>query len=434
MSVWAGWKRRQAGLGAALLLIGAGLANAATGTQKVAEIPPTVRIPVGPLGFVAPSPAYLNLRYALTTLHFVDNGHLLFTFHVNGLMKRIPNDDADDHDQVIHAEVVDIASGKVTEQTDWRMHDRQVYLWALNDGKFLVRSKNSLYLTDSKLQLRPYLTFDTPLQAIELSPDRKLMLIEVEKIAPPEPAAKVDGPSLANTGLPSDTDMPVAPRPKHTEMILLQPGEKTAIASSEARHAFILPLNHDGFIEQLEGKDPNQWLLRKNYLKGDSRDFGTIRSACAPDLEPLSESVVLTVHCAPNRTLGNHEVTAVSIDKGILWKDEWSDKYTWSNFESATDGSRFAFESIEMSRPMGTLDTPDEDNVKGQPVGVFDTESGKLELVENASPVLSGGRNYALSSDGRRFAILRDGAIEIYDLPPVAAGEPATNRADAKKK
>jgi hypothetical protein len=56
--------------------------------------------------------------------------------------------------------------------------------------------------------------------------------------------------------------------------------------------------------------------------------------------------------------------------------------------------------------------------VQGQMVGVFDTETGKLQLVKNATPALSAGHNYALTADGSRFAILRDGALEVYDLPP----------------
>jgi hypothetical protein len=51
--------------------------------------------------------------------------------------------------------------------------------------------------------------------------------------------------------------------------------------------------------------------------------------------------------------------------------------------------------------------------------GVYDTESGKLVLVKDASPVLTAGQNVALSPDGKRFAVLRNGAIEVYDLPPV---------------
>jgi hypothetical protein len=41
---------------------------------------------------------------------------------------------------------------------------------------------------------------------------------------------------------------------------------------------------------------------------------------------------------------------------------------------------------------------------------------------------LSAGQNFALSADGRRFAILRNGAIEVYDLPPVEAAAPRTGK------
>jgi hypothetical protein len=65
---------------------------------------------------------------------------------------------------------------------------------------------------------------------------------------------------------------------------------------------------------------------------------------------------------------------------------------------------------------------------------VYDTESGKLVLVRDASPVLTAGQNVALSLDGKRFAILRNGAIEVYDLPPVTPAAPKKAEMVAKKK
>jgi hypothetical protein len=52
-------------------------------------------------------------------------------------------------------------------------------------------------------------------------------------------------------------------------------------------------------------------------------------------------------------------------------------------------------------------------------VGVFDTITGEVRIVKNASPVSSAGQNFALSPDATRFAILKDGAVEVYDLPPL---------------
>jgi len=82
------------------------------------------------------------------------------------------------------------------------------------------------------------------------------------------------------------------------------------------------------------------------------------------------------------------------------------------------------YESVQVSRPISTFDALYPEDIQAQIAGVYDTESGKLVLVRDASPVLTAGQNVALSPDGTRFAILRNGAIEIYDLPPVSAPPP----------
>lgn len=412
----------------AVVLVASAIARASKSDQPP-EIAPTARIALGPLGFIAPSPAYISLRYAMSTLNFIDNNHLLFTFRSHDLMPRIPGDDPTDKDQIIHAEVLEIASGKILQQADWRMHDREQYLWPLNDGKFLVRQRNSLFLADSRLELHPYLTFDTPLQAIEISPNRKLMLIEVQKMEAPGKTSTDDALLFA-----PDDEQQAIQRRKHTELFVVKPGDRTVIAESEATHAVDMALNDDGFLQALQGKQPNQWVLRKTYFHGNPKEFGTVHSSCMPSMRPLSETVVLAVHCSANRMEGNKVVTAVSTDKGILWIEQWQEKYVWPHFAFSTDGTRFAYESLEMNHDVGLLDGFGEEDVKGQPVGVFDTESGKLELVRDASPILTGGTNYALSDDGRRFAILRDGAIEVYDLPPVPVETAKVEKVEKKGK
>ena len=118
---------------------------------------PDLRIPVEPLGYMAPSSFYLTARLSSISLDFIDKDHLLFTFRLPGLMTRLPNEPPDDEDQTIRAVVVELPSGNVTAKTDWRMHDRSRYLWRLAEGRFLVRQRSSLFLTDPSLELRPYL-------------------------------------------------------------------------------------------------------------------------------------------------------------------------------------------------------------------------------------------------------------------------------------
>ncbi|MGC2163337.1 MAG: hypothetical protein WA634_15625 [Silvibacterium sp.] len=421
-----GMRRRwnAAALAAVLLLACVARAD----TKKAAPAPdagpaPVARIAVGPLGFLAPSPAYLNSHLAWASLNFIDDKHLLFTFHVNRLMPRIPDDPAEDDDQMIHADVLEIANGKILQQADWRMHDRGRYLWALKNGEFLVRERNSIFLTDESLELRPYLTFDTDLQAVEISPERGLMLVEVKKLLPPA-QDKAEGDSGAM--VPSLLG-PQEMNGTRTEILMLRPGETTVLANGMVRDPLQVPLLDDGYVNVIEGKTAKQWVIKEDLIDKTMHEIGEVRSACTPQMVTLSEDAVLADNCPVNGGDGT-AVTVLSLSGNVLWRDLWQAKYIWPSFDYAVNGSRFAYESVEANRQVGLLDSLGDTDVVAQPVGVFDTETGKLVLVKDASPILSEGQNFALSADGRRFAILRDGAIEVYDLPPVAAKEPVVEK------
>jgi hypothetical protein len=396
---------------------------AAATRNAVPDPPPTVRIEVGPLGYMAPSRFYLIYRLSSATLDFIDSGHLLFTFRHSGLMTRVPDEPKDDEDQVIRALVIDIASGKVVRETKWRMHDRQAYLWPLSDGKFLVRQRNELFLTDQSLELRPYLHFDTDLQVVNLSPDRNLLMIELARFKELDANTSGDDASKPAPTLGADAPNSSKAQEKWTQVLMFRPSDKVLLAESEARRPVGVPLLSNGFLDALEGKRPNEWMIRTRLFHDEPKTLGQFESACTPTMMTLSESVAFFVGCIDGT--GDHAVTAISTNGSVLWRDRWLQRYIWPTFDFAPSGSRFAYGSLEMNHPIGTMNPFDETDVVAQMVGVFDTESGKLELVKKATPILSAGHNYALSADGRRFAILREGAIEVYDLPPVAVPAPA---------
>lgn len=378
--------------------------------------PPAFRIEVAPLGYVAPSRFYLIGRLASATLDFIDNSHLLFTFRASGLLPRIPNDPKDDTDQIIHAVVLDISSGKVQQETDWRMHDRRPYLWAIGHGQFLLRQRQLLYLTDRNLELRPYLRFDSALQAVSVSPDHKLLMVELEKYDLPDP--NQSGPPAAmNISGPS------------TQIVMVRISDDRVVAESSTRHPVELPLLDNSFLEVLEGDHPDKWIIRNKPFTGEPAVVTQLKSACDPSVITLSENVAIASLCPAGS--GDHLVTAFSLQGTPLWQDRWEPRYIWPTFEFAENGSRFAYGSLQLNHAIGTMDPFGEDDVVAQMVGVFDTDTGKLALVKNATPLLSSGHNYALSADGSRFAILREGAIEVYDLPPVSP-PPAIAKASAK--
>jgi hypothetical protein len=345
-------------------------------------------------------------------LDFIDKDHLLFTFRVPGLMSRLPDCLPDDEDQTIRAVVLELPAGNVVSKTEWRMHDRSRYLWHLNNGRFLVRQRSTLFSTDKSLELRQFIHSEDLLESVQLSPDRKFLVIESE-------GRKEKRETLASTA-PTLGDAPPASKP--VQLFVLHTDTRTIIAHSETLNAVEVPMLGEGHLQSIAGKQ-NSWLVRYLPFKGEEQTLLELDSTCHPTEEPVSKDVTLVMTCP--RSGSDHLITAINLEGKKLWEQRWESRYIWPTFQLSQDGSRFAYSSLQVSHPVGAMDPVDDSTITHQMVGVFDTQTGQLRLAKNATPMLSAGQNYTLSPDGLRFAIMREGAIEIYDLPPTSAPAPA---------
>ncbi len=380
-----------------------------------AELKPTLRIPVAPLGYLPPGAFYITYRLSSAAMGFFDDDRLLFTFQTSGLMKRLPGDQGGD--QEIRAVVLDAHTGQVLKQAQWRLRDREPYLWPFTGGRFLLRIGNTLYLLGPSLQWTPWLRTPDTLRLVEISPQRKWMVVEYD-----DPSKAHAGPTLEGG---AGMQMPV-------KVAFLPVGSRKPVAVSEMNQPAEVPLIGDGLLEMVEGKGLGSWVMREVPFGGTPQLVGSVHSFCRPKGQPLSDTVALVTWCS--QADNGQPVFAVNLAGSELWQDTWQQKYVWPYFDFAENGSRFAYESVEINVPMSIVGSMlDQDEIVGQMVGVYDTETGRLVLVRDVSPVLTAGQNVALSPDGRRFAVLRHGAIEIYDLPPVSAA-PAPNRLPKQQK
>lgn len=396
---------------AALTLCAPPLAAARPEKKDDSGPKPALRIPTAPLGYMAPNSFYLVARLSSVSLDFIDKDHLLFTFRVPGLMRRLPDSQPGDEDQSIRAVVLKLPDGEVESKTEWRMHDHSRYLWHLRDGRFFVRQRNTLFSTDKTLALEQYIHVDAPLESVQISPDRKLMVIEADE--------KKQTKDVASTA-PTLGDF--EPERKPVQIFILHTDTRSVIAHSESLDAVEIPLIGDGYLQAMAGQQ-NKWVVRYKPFNGEARHLIDVDSTCHPTTETVSPDVALVMSCP--RSGDDHIVTAVDLEGKKLWEQRWESRYIWPTFQLAQNGSRFAYSSLQVSHPVGTMDPVDESNIVSQMVGVFDTETGHLVLVKNATPILSAGQNYAISPDGSQLAILRDGAIEVYDLPPAGSAPDA---------
>ena len=380
--------------------------------------PPAFSIPVEPLGFFAPGAIYQGQRESLVSLDFIDENHLLFTFHAPGLIRREGNP-AVEGERRIRALLLELPTGAVVAQSLFTVHDRGRYLWMLDNGEFLLRDGNDLQIGNAALELKPSLHFQGPLLWLELDPGQDLLATDSREPETTNPRpGSVPRPPTASAPLASDEDHQRYGQPDIVLRILQLDTGKVMLVS-RTRTTVHLPINSEGFVETLRGKN-HEWVLNMNYFRGGNRIIGRLDSMCTPSVEFVSDPEVLVTTCNPD---GSRWMVALSTDGKRLWNSAKPPTQIWPRLMMAPNGLRLARETLQVTHPVDTYSPLSFDDVKGQLVEVYDAITGKVELTAPASPVLDGGGNVAISPSARRVAILDAGAIQVYELPDPAPGK-----------
>jgi hypothetical protein len=371
--------------------------------------PPIARIDTAALDYHPLSSFYLMSRSSSSSLDFIDSEHLLFTFRVAGLMKRMPDCLPDDEDQLIRAVVVHVPDGKVVRSADWRMHDRGRYLWNLGNGKFLLRQRDSLKITDASLELQSFLESTTALRLVKLSPDARLVLVESDLQRQPEQSQSDSSSILGDIPQPVNKDV---------LMVVLRIADSSVLLRARSLRVTDLPMISEGYVETLSAHG-NHWMLRYRPFQGEPTVIGDVVSSCEPGETPLNDHTVIVTACGDHDE--GHVLQAISLKGKTEWTYRWDNHYIWPTTATSESGQMIAFSTLKVARPVTAYDPFDETEVQAQRVDVLNADTGQLQLTQYATPVLSAGQNYALSPDGSRFAVLRENAIEIYDLPHVVS-------------
>jgi hypothetical protein len=371
---------------------------------------PEERIEVEPVGYRPPGALYMLSERAFTSLDFIDAHHLLFTFHLPRLMQREAHPDRRDNDQVIKAVVLGLPGGNTVTSTEWRMHDRARYLWSLGDGRFLVRERNSFYMTDASLKLHPYLEIPTSILTTDVSPDGHTLVVEheYEKHSPDQ-----------HTRLTQQAEQfGDSPPPEDTQVTLINVASREVLAALRTDLPVHIPVTANGYVSVAKdktGKVTDQYVVRFLPFQGDPAVLGRVASTCIPHEYFLNQKALMIESCGPRSA--DVYLDAWTTEGKKLWNGQREGRLVWPNFAFAPNGGRFAESLLSVSHDVDLLDSITDEDVRGQVVQVYDSGSGALLLAVGASPVLAAGQNFALSADGERLAVLHDGAIEIYEVP-----------------
>jgi hypothetical protein len=386
------------------------------------SIPPSISIPVEPLGFVPPGAIYMGARNALASLDFIDENRLLFTFHVPGLLHRetAPGQDTQDVvERKIRAVVLTLPQGAIETETQWTVHDRVRYIWMLANGHFLFRDRNNLLEGDSSLKLKPLLDFPGPLLWLDLDPAQQYLVTNSrEPQAKPAKPGEVPSPSTASADVTVDADTGEDDAGSPDMIVrILRRDTGDVMLVSRVRSAVHLPINSEGYLENLRGR-ANQWMLNLSYFNGGSKILGSVDSNCSPSDDFLSPGEVLATGCGP---AGESKLVAITTAGKTLWTTQAPSTEIWPQLVVAANGSRLAWETLDTSHPVNSFAPLGTEDIKEQSVTVFDAATGDIPLVSPVSPMLDAGGNVAISPSGRRVALLNAGAIQVFDLPAPSA-------------
>jgi hypothetical protein len=403
---------------AALMMLSVAAWGAESETAKPDQNPqPWVTMSLGTLGVPAIPQSFIQVGSSMLTLHLVDDTHILLTFSSRGLVPREPGDSPEEECRMVAAELVELPSGKILARADWKMHDHGRYLWRLGKGRFLLRTKNDLYLltpearlhTAEPLRLARFPVRDgVPVTAM-ITADKGL--VTVETVAPQKKETVV-----AASGSMIVTD------PKQAVMVdfyRLSGGDAPGVPMTvkgagvvKAPGPVMLPMDADGYLWPDDGGH-GRWPVSFNEFGGHEVKIVQLDSSCQPRLQMVSrfEFLAFTCHGSEARV----RMRSYGMDGHETWEETLSGTFGTPELAYAPESGRFALSRIVANSDLlfGSV-VPDGAT---QEVRVYQTESGNLLLRVPTTPVTRYAENFDLSEDGLVAAVLSSGMIQVYKLP-----------------
>jgi hypothetical protein len=386
----------------------------------------------------------------MLTINFIDSDHLLVTYSLRGLVQRVEGDPAGDQDRMVAALLLEIPSGKVLAQTQWRLHDYSRYLWSLGEGRFLLRIQESLSTFAPLANLPSGRSFERTvfphrfgiLQTVIVSSDNKLITLETSKPQPKprtDPAAVLKAQSDAavyatrphfstNASETPPPPPPPPPVPDDTPQVTPvtidffqisgagtpdSPVHAEQVGSLLSPSVLSLPVDGDGYLHPL-AQAHGSWQIAFHPYASKEIPLAAIDTSCNPNVQRVSPSQLVSLNC--HGIAGGVTLVAYDFAQHDMWEEPLPPSLQPPAYSLAPTAGRFALSRIDtvdgQPSPQGVTET-----TTTQEVRVYQTQTGDLLLKIDCTPVFRTAENFDLSPDGMRAAVVRNGNIEIYHFP-----------------
>jgi hypothetical protein len=373
---------------------------------------PQVTIPVIPLGYLPPGDLPAFYYYALVELHFIDADHLMFVFNTPGLLKRDDNCPGSEAQRMVHAVVLQLPSGRVLKQADWKLYDFMDFLWGLGNGKLLLRRCNQLESIGADLDPQLLIEATGTVEDVSFSPDRSIVVVQEKE----RPHADNEDSAAVPSMMEQETEV------QRTRVSFIQLNPLHMIGRVEVPLPGTIPVTANGIFEVLEAPH-DQWVVNMQVFNGNERQIATIHSLCQPLIQAISHTDFMATTCSKS---DQKTIQGYDLQGSLLWQISLAPNQYYPRLLPIPNGSHFAIEFLRLKHPRAALDPLTKEDIDGEDIDIYDTLSGVRIATFQTTPAYTGGSNVDFSPDGNRMAVLHDGAIEIYSLNDLIKALPGT--------
>lgn len=395
------------------------LALPAMGADKkpVAAGPvPAMQFDMRSYGFQRISMRVLASGRSLISVNFAGPDKLLVSFATRKLMKRDPNQTEDEHDHEVHAVLLQLPSGKLLAETDWRLHDDGPYLWPISNGRFLLRERSRMRMLDPVRAQPGAELLSTPV--FEASNGQKLFFVDVTA-----DGNMVELQTKRGHLIGDDLDLQGDPDVKRSNKTLVRFYAIDPVANelhlkgrAETDKLFGPPYNADGFLG-VSQDDGTHWGFDFHFFKaGNDKELAGLETSCAPDAIFLSATRFLASACRGG--IVHNMMGVLDLSGHVLWLNRRSSAL-WPALYSAPAAGRFAVRRTQTEAADTSVPGEADGAAFSQDVSVLRTATGEELFKVNIIPPIRTMQNFALSADGLQLVVWNDDTVEVYNLPPL---------------
>ncbi|HEU4636003.1 MAG TPA: hypothetical protein VFS41_07490, partial [Edaphobacter sp.] len=154
---------------------------------------------------------------------------------------------------------------------------------------------------------------------------------------------------------------------------------------------------------------------------GKTKELAGFDSTCRPSPVLVSSSEFIAFGCRASHT--PQVIAGFNLRGEEMWEQNMTESYVSPSFSYAPGSGRFAISRVLTHTSMVETEMVSPEIFDSQVVTVYQTDSGRQLLRVDAAPIARAGQNFALSPDGMRLAVVRNDALEIYNLPQLTMDE-----------